>query len=107
VEDFWLYEGDTPSHTKESRLPDGSITLVINLRDDLIRIVVLEIGGPPETATRSSLYVYVPDVDATYRRAMQAGATSLREPVQQPYRERNAGVKDTFGNVWWIATYTG
>jgi AraC-like DNA-binding protein len=38
VEILWLYQGDTPSHKKERRLPDGSMALVINLRDDLIRI---------------------------------------------------------------------
>jgi AraC-like DNA-binding protein len=39
VEIFWLYEADTPSPpTKERRLPDGSMELVINLRDDLVRI---------------------------------------------------------------------
>jgi AraC-like DNA-binding protein len=38
VEGFWLYQGTIPPHTKERRLPDGSTSLVINLRDDLIRL---------------------------------------------------------------------
>jgi AraC-like DNA-binding protein len=38
VDKFWLYEGDAPSHAKERRLPDGSMELVINLRDDTIRV---------------------------------------------------------------------
>lgn len=67
-------------------------------------IIVLETGEPPEGATRSSVYVYVEDVDATYRRALQAGASSLAAPENKPYLERNAGVKDTFGNVWWIGS---
>jgi PhnB protein len=70
-------------------------------------VVVLEIGDQFETATRASIYVYVEDVDATYQRALQMGATSLGEPTDQPYQERSAGVKDTFGNTWWIATYKG
>lgn len=57
--------------------------------------------------TRSSVYVYVDDVDAVYQRALQADATSLQEPMDKPYQERNAGFKDTFGNIWWISTYTG
>lgn len=69
-------------------------------------VAVLEIGEPPETATRSSVYVYVPEVDAAYHRALQAGATSIAEPADMPYQERGAGVKDTFGNTWWIATYS-
>jgi PhnB protein len=70
-------------------------------------VVVLEVGEPPATATRGSVYVYVPDVDAAYDRALRAGATSLAEPTDKPYQERGAGVLDTFGNTWWIATYTG
>lgn len=52
-----------------------------------------------------SLYMYVPDTDATYRRALEAGATSLMEPADQFYGDRNAGVQDPFGNYWWIATH--
>ena len=70
-------------------------------------VVVLEVGEPPTTATRASVYVYVPDVDAAYDRAIQAGATSLAKPADKPYQERGAGILDSFGNTWWIATYTG
>lgn len=49
-------------------------------------------------------YLYVPDVDASYRRALGAGATSLSEPADQPYGDRTAGVKDAFGNQWHLAT---
>jgi PhnB protein len=70
-------------------------------------ILALEIGEAFRSPTYSSVYVYVDDVDATYQRALQAGAISVAEPADKPYQERNAGVKDTFGNIWWIATYTG
>lgn len=67
-------------------------------------VVVLELGDPPATATCSSVYVYVDDVDAAYQRAIHRGATSLRAPADRPYGERNAGVRDSSGNTWWIAT---
>ena len=51
-----------------------------------------------------SLYLYVQDADAVYQRALQAGATSLMEPADQFYRDRSAGVQDTVGNQWCIAT---
>lgn len=38
VDSLWLYENYQPSHTKERRLPDGSMELVINLREDVIRL---------------------------------------------------------------------
>jgi PhnB protein len=50
-------------------------------------------------------YLYVPNVDAAFRRAVTAGATPFQEPADQPYGDRTAGVKDAFGNQWYIATH--
>jgi PhnB protein len=69
-------------------------------------VVVLEIGDPPHPDGRpSSIYLYVADVDGTYRRALELGATSVTAPQDKPYQERQAGIRDSFGNTWWIATY--
>jgi uncharacterized glyoxalase superfamily protein PhnB len=51
-----------------------------------------------------AFHVYVPDCDAAYQRAIDAGATSLGEPADQPYGERSGFVKDFTGNHWYIAT---
>jgi PhnB protein len=53
----------------------------------------------------TALHLYVPDADTVYQRALDAGASSLEEPVDQFYGDREAGVKDPSGNVWWIATH--
>lgn len=63
---------------------------------------ILEMGEPPQ-AQPTSLFAYVRDVDESYRRALRAGATSLYEPVDQSYGNREAAVKDPAGNVWFIA----
>ncbi len=55
--------------------------------------------------TPASLYLYAPDTDAVYRRAIEAGGESVMEPTDQFYGDRNAGVKDPVGNTWWIATH--
>ena len=55
-------------------------------------------------ANRAMLHVYVADVDACYQRALDAGATSEREPADQFYGDRSAGVLDQFGNRWYMAT---
>ena len=69
-------------------------------------VVVLEVGDPPpKSAAPASIYVYVPDVDAAYGRALEAGAEEVAPPEDKPYDERAAGVRDSFGNTWWIATY--
>jgi uncharacterized glyoxalase superfamily protein PhnB len=55
----------------------------------------------------TAIYLYVPDADAVYRRAIAAGAVSLSEPADQPYGDRLAGVQDFCGNRWYIATHIG
>jgi uncharacterized glyoxalase superfamily protein PhnB len=50
------------------------------------------------------LYVYVDDTDATFAKAVDAGAEVLEEPLQTPYGQRRAMVRDPHGNVFQIAT---
>jgi PhnB protein len=52
----------------------------------------------------ASLHVYVPDCDAVYARAIQAGGKPIQELTDQSYGERSGGVLDPCGNQWWIAT---
>src|SRR5687767_4415770 len=54
-------------------------------------------------ATTSNMFVYVPDADATYKDALDAGATSLMEMADQDYG-RSGGFTDPHGNVWWVTT---
>jgi PhnB protein len=61
---------------------------------------VQHFGGSPV-----SLMVYVEDCDAVYKQALAAGATSTREPADQPYGDRMAGVKDPFGFQWYLGTH--
>ena len=93
------------------------LKVVFDARGDVMaeRPTVLDIGGSkvmvsgtgPREATRSCLYVYVPDVDAAYERALRAGAASLEAPADMPYGDRRAMVKDPWENDWQIATYRG
>ena len=53
----------------------------------------------------SMLYLYVDDVDSVYEQAIRAGGQSLREPTNEFYGDRSAGVKDAWNNQWWIATH--
>ena len=55
-------------------------------------------------ALTGALYLWVPDVDAAYARALRAGATSQSAPEDKPYGHRNAGVVDTNGITWWIGS---
>ncbi|MGH9602650.1 MAG: VOC family protein [Terriglobales bacterium] len=53
----------------------------------------------------AALHLYVPDADATYQRAIEAGATPLYAPMDQPYGDREGGIADPGGNSWYIATH--
>jgi uncharacterized glyoxalase superfamily protein PhnB len=66
--------------------------------------VMIADAGEPWKPMPTGIYLYVEDCDAIYRRAIQAGGTSLMEPADMFYGDRNAGVEDPAGNLWWIAT---
>ena len=55
-------------------------------------------------ALPAALYLWVPDVDAVYARALEAGAASQSAPEDKPYGHRNAGVVDRNGVTWWIGS---
>ena len=67
-------------------------------------LIMVSAAGIRESMT-AFLYVYTDDTDATYKRAVEAGATSLEEPQNMPYGDRRAMVRDSWGNVWQIATH--
>jgi len=74
------------------------------LRIDDAMVLVSDGGGIREPMP-TCFYVYVPDADSTYRRAIAAGAESLEAPADMPYGDRRATVRDQWGNIWQIATY--
>jgi PhnB protein len=89
--------------TRRTDLPDGSIMHAEVQIDDTVVMIADASGEFP--AFPVWLHVYVPDVDATYQRALEAGGTSVQEPSRaEAEPDRRGGVKDPAGNTWWIAT---
>lgn len=83
--------------------PDGAIMHAeVKVGDSILMLAEANEQWQPRPVM---LYLYVPDTDATYRRAIEAGGSSLMEPANQFYGDRNAGVTDPSGNSWWIATH--
>jgi uncharacterized glyoxalase superfamily protein PhnB len=83
--------------------PEGTIVHAkIRIGDSIIEVGEAHGQWQPMPAT---LHLYVPDANATYRRAIEAGATSIMEPTDQPYGDRSGGIRDAFGNQWFIATH--
>lgn len=67
-------------------------------------VVMLADSSASWSAIPAHVYVYVSDVDATYQRALEAGAQSVQEPVKKQDDDKRGGVKDPGGTTWWIAT---
>ena len=85
------------------RDPDGSVRHA-DVRIGDSHVMMGEAGGEWKPMP-AGIHLYVEDCDAIYRRALQAGGTSLSEPTDKFYGDRSAGVKDPCGNSWWIATH--
>ena len=79
---------------------EGGIHAEYKIGDSIVMIG----GGSSWKGTQklTALHLYVDDVDAVYQNALDAGATSMQEPIED-HGERVAGVKDLSGNEWYIA----
>jgi PhnB protein len=83
-------------------LPDGRImNAAVAIGDS--RLMMGDPGDRPSEP--AMLYVYVPDCDAVYAKAIAAGETSLAAPADMFYGDRTCAVQDASGNKWWIATH--
>jgi PhnB protein len=89
------------------RFPGPNGTLMhaeVRIDDSVLMLADSTAEWPP---VPSYVHVYVPDVDATYRRALDARAISVQEPVQKEDEDKRGGVRDAGGTTWWIATRIG
>lgn len=86
-----------------SEAPDGVLmNAELKIGDSMVMIADARDDMQPMPAM---LYLYVPNLDELYQNAIKAGATSLLEPTDQFYGDRNAGLEDIAGNQWWLATH--
>jgi uncharacterized glyoxalase superfamily protein PhnB len=83
--------------------PDGKI-MHAELKIGDSRVMISD-ATQEHPAMPCMLHLYVPDVDAVYKRAVGAGGTSVTELADQFYGDRSGGVKDPSGNFWHIATH--
>jgi len=82
--------------------PDGRIDHGdVRIGDSLVMLSEASEQYPTRACVH---FVYVPDVGATYRAALAAGATSILEPTEQSWGDHTCGFVDSFDNRWWVAT---
>lgn len=93
---------------------NGKVTYMMKSDEGIVRHATLKIGDSTVMVSESTevykpmscmLHLYVENSDAVYQAALKAGAESTREPMDEFYGDRSAGVRDAWGNQWWIATH--
>jgi uncharacterized glyoxalase superfamily protein PhnB len=87
----------------QQKRPDGAVMhATIRVGNSMLMLAdpTPEFGPMP-----SSLYLYVPDCDTVYQRALASGGVSVFPLMTLPSGERYGGVKDPCGNIWWVATH--
>lgn len=83
--------------------PSGKV-IHAEIRVDDSVIMLTDAFPPAWPAVLSHVHIYVPDVDATYAKALEAGAVSVQKPVKKGDENKRGAVKDNGGTTWWIAT---
>jgi PhnB protein len=92
-------------------MPDGRLGHAeMRLGDSIIMMAdeFPEYGGKaPQTLGGSpvSIYLYVEDVDAFFKKALAAGAKERKPVMDQFYGDRSGQLEDPFGHLWWVATH--
>lgn len=93
---------------------DGKLIFKMNNDDGKIGHAEIKIGdshlmladaSEEWKPTKTLLHLYVENADEIYQKALDANAVSIKEPADQPYGDRSAAVRDSFGNIWGIATH--
>lgn len=93
--------GDTPDSIGHAELQLGnSVIMLADEFPDMGAVGPKSIGGSPVT-----LHVYVEDVDATFDKAVRAGARALQKPADQFYGDRSGQFEDPFGHRWNVASH--
>lgn len=93
---------------------NGKVTYMMKSDDGMVQHATVMIGDSTVMVSEGTeqyrpvscmLHLYVEDSDAVYQSALKAGAESIREPKDEFYGDRSSGVRDSWGNQWWIATH--
>jgi PhnB protein len=67
-------------------------------------VVMIADTAPDWPAIPTYVHIYVLDVDVTYARALQTGASTVQVPIKKGDKDKRGGVRDPGGTTWWIAT---
>ncbi len=83
-------------HLRDGRIANGQVRFGDST-------VMVGEASPEWPATSTSMYLYVDDADAAIARALAAGAEQIMAVADMPYGDRQGGVRDGYGNLWWLS----
>ncbi len=98
----FLKEAFDAEETGRTTGEDGSVLNAIMRIGDTS--IMLSEARQEYPSMPGSYYIFVKNADETYKKALACGAHALFAPMDMPYGDRQGGVKDSFGNLWWIST---
>lgn len=98
---WFLQDAFGAEETGRSVLPDGRIANC-QLRFSGTTIMLGE-ASEVSPASRAAFYLFVSDADAAMRRAERAGAVRAMDVADMPYGDRQGGVRDPAGTLWWVS----
>lgn len=98
VEQFRMEHEGRIGHA-EIRIGDSHVMLCDEFPD------MDHLGPKTRGGATASFVIYVEDVDAMFRRAIEAGATESQPVADKPYGDRMGTLTDPFGHVWSIGTH--
>lgn len=84
-----------------STAPNGRIANC-QMKFDSATIMISE-ASDDFPASSAAFYLYVGDADAAMNRALEAGAEKIMDADDMPYGDRQGGVRDPSGNIWWVS----
>ena len=83
-------------HLEGDRIANAQVRLGTSM-------VMLSEASPAFPAMPASYYLYVDSADDAMARAMTAGGKKIMDVANMPYGDRQGGLKDPWGNLWWIS----
>lgn len=100
----FLVQGLGGAETCRTMRPNG---LILNVQVKLGTSTVMVTEATERyTPMASAYYLYIEDADASMQRALKHGAILEMDVSDMPYGDRQGGVKDPHGNIWWISQRT-
>ncbi|MFO1392932.1 MAG: VOC family protein [Steroidobacteraceae bacterium] len=108
----YFFVKDAPGFVEFLKAGLGGVEVLRHMAGDRIANAQVRIGASTVMISEASdafppmpgsYYLYVESADASMSQALAAGGTKVMEVADMPYDDRQGGIRDPWGNLWWIS----